>query len=99
MKIYISGSIRNNPNYREQFKTAENILAAKGYTVINPAWKPEGLTYIEYIDMGLAELSKCDAIYMLENWTESQGARCEYVYALTAKLKSYDERYIKPEML
>ena len=37
MKIYIAGSITNNPNYLKQFKEAEEKLIAEGHAVINPA--------------------------------------------------------------
>lgn len=37
MKIYIAGCITDNPDYKEQFKQAEERLKAQGHTVINPA--------------------------------------------------------------
>ena len=87
MKVYISGKITGNPNYQEQFAEAEKRLIQKGYTVINPAKKNDGFTYKEYIDLGLNELMHCDAIYLLEGWDSSFGARLEYIYALTVDLK------------
>ena len=36
-KIYISGAITNNPNYKEQFAAAEAELTAAGYETLNPA--------------------------------------------------------------
>ena len=64
MKIYIAGKITGNPNYKEQFAAAEKKLKAEGHQVINPTWKPEGLPYKQYIDMGLMELQQCDVIYL-----------------------------------
>ena len=93
MKIYIAGKITGNPNYKEQFADAEKKLKAEGHQVINPTWKPLGLSYKRYIDMGLSELMQCDAIYMLDNWRYSTGARFEYIYALTVKLKIRQEKY------
>jgi nitrogenase molybdenum-iron protein alpha/beta subunit len=86
MKVYIAGAISNNPNYKEQFAEAEEFLKKIGYTVLNPV-KNLGFEYKDYIDMGLCELMKCDAIYLLPNYQESQGAMLEYQYAITVGLK------------
>lgn len=86
MKVYISGAITNNPNYFNQFGETEGKLIAKGHNVINPA-RNQGYTYKEYIDIGLFELMHCDAIYMLEGWEESTGARLEYEYAVAVGLE------------
>ncbi|MDD6275498.1 MAG: DUF4406 domain-containing protein [Clostridia bacterium] len=86
MKIYIAGKITGNPNYKEQFAAAEKRLTEKGHAVINPV-KNLGFSYKDYIDMGLCELMKCDAIYMLNGWDKSPGAILEMHYALTAEIK------------
>lgn len=86
MKVYIAGKITNNANYEKEFKEAEEYLKSKGYVVINPV-KNLGFTYKEYIDMGLNELSKCDAICVLDNYFDSNGAKLEVTYAYTVGLK------------
>ena len=85
MKVYIAGSITNNPNYMQQFADAEKFLANQGHAVINPV-KNDGFSYKEYIDMGLCELMRCDAIYLLPGWGESPGARLEHLYSITTGL-------------
>lgn len=86
MKVYISGAITNNPHYHYQFGEAEAKLIKEGHAVLNPC-KNEGFTYREYINMGLCELMHCDAIYMLEGWENSTGAKLEYEYAVAVGLE------------
>lgn len=90
MKIYIAGSIDKNPNYKNQFSDAEQRLMKYGHTVINPVKNP-GFSYKEYIDMGLCELMRCDAIFLLNGWEKSNGANLEYVYALTTGMTIFRE--------
>lgn len=90
MKIYIAGAITENPNYKEDFAKAEQFLLGMGLTVVNPV-KNEGFSYKDYIDMGLNELMRCDAIYMLKNWKKSKGADFELQYALLTGLKVFFE--------
>lgn len=84
MKIYISGPITNNPNYREDFQAAAEMLKAKGHTVLDPTvWVREGieLAYSEYMELDIAMLKVCDTIYLLPGWQESNGAKYEYSIA------------------
>lgn len=90
MKIYIAGPISNDPNYKERFAKAEEKLIAKGHAVINPV-KNLGFTYKEYIDMGLCELMRCDVIYLLKGFDESNGALLEYAYAETTGMRIIEE--------
>lgn len=80
MKIYIAGSITNNPNYEKQFAEAEKYFTEKGCEVFNPAKNKEDC-YKDYIDTGLKQLMRCDAICMLSGYKKSKGASLEIKYA------------------
>lgn len=90
MKIYIAGQISNNPNYESQFADAEKELTEQGHAAINPV-KNLGFNYKDYIDMGLCELMRCEAIYLLKGWQKSKGAKLELTYAKTVGLQIYEE--------
>jgi len=86
MKIYIAGSITNNPDYKLQFAIAEMELQKQGNAVVNPV-KNIGFEYKDYIDMGICELMHCEAIYLLKGYENSKGALLEKHYAETVGMK------------
>ena len=101
-KIYISGSITNNPNYREDFSNAEMKILDKFIEseweygeIINPAKLscvlPSDFTYDEYMAMDLFLLTKCKAIYMLKGYEESPGAIAELIVAKQLGLEIFYE--------
>ena len=82
IKIYIAGPMTGKAEYnRPAFALAEKNLRAAGYRVINPAVMPTDLDREDYMPICLAMLERCDAIYLLDGWQESEGARVEVEYA------------------
>lgn len=78
--IYIAGPITGVTDYKRPFNRAENELIVKGYTVLNPSKAPLGLTKADYMRLSFAQIDTADAVVMLKNWEESQGARLEFDY-------------------
>lgn len=86
-KIYIAGQISKLPIEKttKKFKRAEDKLSKLGYETINPLLvSPYHVDkdWNDYMSDCLRELFKCNAIYMLNNWKDSQGARIEHDVAI-----------------
>ena len=103
-KIYISGKITNNQNYKAEFEAAELALKIAGFQPVNPAEEhlPDGATWADYMRQDIKLLCDCDAIYMLNGWRESAGAKIEHklardlgmeiIYEIK-KQKEYDDQH------
>lgn len=92
MKIYIAGKINGLENYKEKFKEAENKLISEGHVCMNPSILPEGFPYEAYMPICTAMINQCEAVYMLDNWKDSRGAKVELEYAkVTGKKVLYQE--------
>lgn len=81
MKIYISGKITGDPDYKEKFARVEEKIAKNGDIALNPAKAPEGLTNSEYMRLAFAMIDASDAVYFLRDYSTSRGARIEHRYA------------------
>lgn len=85
MKIYIAGKI-SGLNYSDAFAkffNATKLLRGLGHEPINPM-EVNGLDgdgkqhpWAEYMRRDIPVLLSCDAIYLLPDWTDSQGAKLE----------------------
>lgn len=88
MKIYISGKMRGLPEEesRIKFEAARQYLIELGHDVVNP-WDSEKekeaqcLEWEDYILYDLKIIKGCDALFMLDNWQDSDGAKCEHAFA------------------
>lgn len=81
LKVYISGKITGNPNYKEEFAKAEKWLKSIGCIVMNPSVLSEGFTHDEYMQICYSMIDVCNAMYFLKNWEQSVGAKMENEYA------------------
>ena len=87
MRIYISGQITglDIKVAEEYFEQIENKLRDAGHVPINPMkvveYHPDH-KYEHYMAEDLKALCHCDAIFMLENWQNSRGAKIEHGVAL-----------------
>lgn len=88
-KVYISGPITGMKylNKRE-FDFMESFLELYGFTPVNPFNIPcENKTWQGYMRADVAELVKCDRIYMLRGWWHSKGAIVELLIAKVLGMK------------
>lgn len=94
---------------RQKFARAEEMLKAKGYEVFNPGtdewrsfvlwvWrstsnfhKKDRDSYVLITD--LSRLAECDAIYILEDWSISDGAKAEISFANATGKKRLWQNY------
>lgn len=90
MKIYVAGPITGLPqmNY-PAFNAAAALLRSQGHEVENPAENPPPAcgTWQGWMRLGVAQLVRCDAIYLLPDWERSKGAQIEHQLACGMGLK------------
>lgn len=79
-KLYLSGAITNNPEYKKQFTRKYKELEEK-YIVLSPLFINANLEWKEYMHIDLAMIDVCDVVYMMKGWKDSRGAKIEEVYA------------------
>jgi hypothetical protein len=84
MRLYISGKITGNENYKEDFATAAKELENVGYGFCNPAAFefPGDVPWAEAMKHVIAEMLRCDGVALLPSWEESKGAWIEARLAL-----------------
>jgi hypothetical protein len=93
MKIYISGKITGSPmpDVRQRFEDAEILWSEIGFEVANPLKNglSENASYEEHLACDLKMLMVCDAIYMIDGWKHSRGAKIEREFAKQLHLLVY----------
>ena len=81
--------------YIAHFRAAEHGLKKKGYKVFNPCrwqWFLRFLPYKVCLAFDVFMMAFCDAVYMLDGWAVSDGARAENQYALSTGMIVMFER-------
>lgn len=109
--IYVAGKYTSD-NYTDienNIKKAEYAsieLIRRGWAVITPhknmshyeMYESTGiLSYEDWIAIDLEILKRCDAIFMLEDWEDSIGAREEHQFSENNNIKIYYQNYGYPE--
>lgn len=80
MKIYLSGPITDNPNYREQFGKVAAELRKSGHEVFDPteiAIEPSS-TRADWMRRNIRAVLDSEMVVMLPEWQRSKGASLEY---------------------
>jgi hypothetical protein len=80
MTAYIAGKITGDPHYREKFAAAQREMERKGFTVLNPAVLPKGLTDADYMRICFAMIDCANLVAFLPDALDSRGARLELQY-------------------
>jgi hypothetical protein len=92
--VYLSGGITGCPDYKQAFQAARMELHKAGFTVLDPStFAPAGAeswAWEQWMDYDLAILQKhAEAVFMLEDWMESAGAKKECALALKLGRRVY----------
>ena len=94
VKVYVSGKMRGVKDYnRVNFAKWTRKLNEEGYDAVNPFkvgekfGRPEDIEkdhelFAKVFDADMKALAECDAIFMMNGWETSSGAKTELLYAL-----------------
>ena len=90
--VYIMGPMTGHVDFnRFAFNHSAFKLKQQGFTVLNPATLPDGLTELQYMDICLAMLRSANAVYALKGWQDSAGANVEMALAKKLKLEIMEQ--------
>jgi hypothetical protein len=85
--IYVAGAYTNNPEVNMQKAEQASIqLIRNGFAVFTPHknfydyQKYEDVDYETYLQIDFEIISRCNAVYVLDNWNESPGTKREIEY-------------------
>lgn len=85
MKIYISGKISGTDltETRKRFAAVAKATKILGYEPVNPLENglSEHDSWEAHMLKDIIDLLQCNAIYMLQGWEDSKGARIEHYIA------------------
>lgn len=91
--IYIAGKVSNLPvdEARAHFDKASEFLRAKGHKVINPMEliQDPKTEWSKAMKLCIIELVQVDAVLLLDNWKDSQGAKLEQQLAQSLSIPTF----------
>lgn len=81
--VNLNRNNENNPRTRAPYSSVGKRKKRLGYEPVNPLENglSEHDTWEAHIAKDISDLLQCKAIYMLQDWQESKGARIEYYIA------------------
>jgi hypothetical protein len=83
MKIYISGRITGDSNYREKFLDAGNRLKNAGHHPLSPVTPvSDCIDWQSAMRTAVCLMLKSEGVALLDDWSESKGAIIEASLAL-----------------
>lgn len=89
-RVYLSGKMSGLPRkqFRAKFNVAHNMLVVKHGihpdNIVSPVSMDmmfPGFEYEDFMALDLIAISRCDTIYLLNNWKDSKGAHKEKAFA------------------
>ena len=103
MKLYIAGPMSGYPEHNmPAFDTAKQLLAGFGIDCVSPAditrdagiaYTQDGTStpqqYADFMRKDIPQLMMCDGVFVLDNWSESKGAKFEVQLAQLIGLPIY----------
>ena len=91
MKVYISGKIsgENPEEVALKFRSAEGAIRKMGHEPVSPLNNglPDDASWEDHMAADIAMLLRCQAIYLLDDWNTSRGARIEAEIAIECKME------------
>lgn len=108
--VYVAGPYNSSTTdgILENIYEAEKVsieLIRNGWHVITPhkntsgyeQYEVDGISKQTWIDMDLGILCRCDAIYVMNNWSRSHGTIDEIIFAMRHGIPIFYEDYILPK--
>lgn len=93
--VYVIGAYSGDINHNIQKAESTSIaLIRAGYHVITPhkntagyeKYEGNGISYMTWIEMDLNILSRCDAVFIMDNAKDSHGSQIEIEFAQSKNL-------------
>lgn len=94
IRIYIAGPITDIKDYNKpEFDKAEVFLLALRLEVVNPLKNglPKEAPWVEHMKANIPNMLKCDAVYALNGWHNSKGARAEIQLAEVLDMPIFEQ--------